>query len=353
MRKLSIYIILCVTAFVSNAQDPGFSQYYATPMYVNPAFTGDKQGVNFSINNRILTNFNIGRYNLMQVASVIPFSADFMYKSSKIAHNSGVGIAIYNETTGSDAQLVTNGAMVSVAHSVQLQKQHFMALGFQAGYIFKSIGEDFQWGSQYNEDFGYDPSITPDISGAYAHKTGFPTVGAGIEYFFNSGVVEDYFKKFDFDAYTGFAVYNVNQPNQSFFEGNESRLPISFKYNAGIKYHFSKQMALFPTFLWIKQNDNTQINAGFYANIRTVKSEKPNNQIVNIIVGGWYRKGDSYIATVGFTVYDFKFAISYDFNASNYEVLDRGKGATEVSLKYSLPVKGRQRYSRGLLYPSF
>ena len=192
-------------------------------------------------------------------------------------------------------------------------------MGIQAGYVRKTQGDNFNWGSQYSEDFGYDPSIPSSVDGLLQTYSHFPTFGFGLEYFYNSGVLEDYFKRFDFDAYSGIAVYNVNRPNQSFFEDSEARLPLIIKYNAGLKYRVSKRFALFPTVLWEHQNLNNQVNIGMYANVRTILTEEVNKKAVNIIVGSWYRVGDSFITTLGFTVYDFKFAISYDVNAPHLE----------------------------------
>ena len=355
MKTLSLFTFLLCFSLFGHAQDPGFSQYYAVPMFINPAFAGDKQDMSIGINNRTFTNTQLAHYNLTQITGIVPFDANFLYNStSETNHSSGVGITVYREATGSHNELNSFAALASVGHCIQIERQHFLSFGMQGGYVRKTQGDNFNWGSQYSEDFGYDPSIPSSVDGLLQTYSHFPTFGFGLEYFYNSGVLEDYFKRFDFDAYSGIAVYNVNRPNQSFFEDSEARLPLIIKYNAGLKYRVSKRFALFPTVLWEHQNLNNQVNIGMYANVRTILTEEVNKKAVNIIVGSWYRVGDSFITTLGFTVYDFKFAISYDFNATNFEYNNKGKGATEVSLKYSIEMSGkRERYSRGLLYPSF
>jgi len=356
MKRFLHTIFFISLSFLSFSQDPGFSQYYATPMYVNPAFAGDKQDLNFTINSRQYTNTTIANYNLTQFSGIIPIDASFLYnKSSKANHNSGIGVSVYREATGEGGQLNSMAGFLTLAHSIQLEREHFLGVGLQAGYNIMEQGDNFQWGSQYSEDFGYDPTIIPSVSGLANLKSTYPSFSAGIEYFYNSGVVEDYFKKHDFDAYVGFAAFNVNQPNQSFFDESESRLPLSYKINGGVKYHATNMLAFFPTVLAVYQNGNVQVNTGFYVNMRTVDTKKSNKKHVNILAGAWYRVGDSYIATLGFTVMDVKFAVSYDFNATNLSINNQGKGATEVSLKFSIPSSGRKagRYSRGLLYPSF
>lgn len=356
MRKhYYIFIFTLIISTTVFGQDPGFTQYYAAPMFLNPAFAGDKQDLNFSVNSRSFANTDIANYNLTQLTTLIPFETNFLYNdNTPVDHSSGAGVSLYRETTGAHGELNTLGAIGTIAHNIQLERQHYLAFGLQAGCIYKKQGDNFNWGSQYSENLGYDPTIIPTVDGLSNLYSLFPTFNLGFEYFYNSGVVEDYFKKYDFDAFAGLALYNVNRPNQSFFENTDSRLPINTKFNAGMKYHATKRFALFPTILWCNQNKNNQYNLGMYANIRTVQTIEAKKSIVNIIAGVWYRVGDSYITTIGFTWYDFKFALSYDFNASNLEYNNRGKGATEISLKYSVPSKGRgDRYSRGLMYPSF
>ncbi len=350
---LSTYFVLACSLL--HAQDPGFSQYYATPHNVNPAFAGDDADMSFGVNVRQYQNKFVADYNLAQISGFVPFNANFLYgKHSKMNHNSGVAASVYREATAGDGNLNSFGAVVSLAHGIQLERQHFLSMGIQAAYVRKTQGDNFEWGSQYSEDFGYDPNIIPDVGELYDLFTQFPTIGVGLEYFYRSKTTESYFKKNNFDAYCGIAAFNVNRPNQSFFNSTEARVPISFKVNGGLKYYATKSLALFPTVLWINQNMLNQINVGLYATIHPVKGKKVNNKTASLIMGVWYRVQDSFIASLGFSYSNFNFAVSYDFNATNFSVNNMGKGATEITLKYSIPYKVKDRkYLRGSVYPSF
>src|SRR3954464_15671772 len=52
MRKLIIILTLFSTARLLHAQDPEFAQYYAAPLYLNPAFTGTASDHRFIANHR-------------------------------------------------------------------------------------------------------------------------------------------------------------------------------------------------------------------------------------------------------------------------------------------------------------
>ncbi len=45
--KKSLFVFLCIAVFQLNslAQDPGFSQFYASPLTLNPALTGKFDGL--------------------------------------------------------------------------------------------------------------------------------------------------------------------------------------------------------------------------------------------------------------------------------------------------------------------
>src|SRR5689334_13963919 len=44
MRRFSLFIATLFTALAATAQDPNFSQFFASPLTLNPAFTGKFDG---------------------------------------------------------------------------------------------------------------------------------------------------------------------------------------------------------------------------------------------------------------------------------------------------------------------
>lgn len=336
------------------AQDPVFSQFYATPTFLNPGLIADNAGINASINSRFNTNSQLSSYNLNQLSIIVPFEIGDIFSNlvTRKEHRSGAALSVYREGTGDESQLNTMGLLLTLSHSIQLQKEHFLSLGIQGGYIYKKQGDDFMWGSQYEEDYGYNSNIEPSL-GDINLTSDFPTINAGLVYFYNSSSLVDYFKKFNFDAFVGVSVYNLNTPNQSFYENAESDLPMTLKVHGGLKYYTNKYFYLFPNVLWVRQNANNQINLGTYASIKTAKSRKEDNNDFNTIIGVWYRVGDSFIASLGLQIKQVKLAVSYDFNASSFEYNNRGEGALEISLKYTVKNAKRKSFERGLIYPSF
>ncbi|MBK8808403.1 MAG: PorP/SprF family type IX secretion system membrane protein [Bacteroidales bacterium] len=357
-KKISFVIYLFLLVFgISRlvAQDPVFSQYYAAPSFLNPGMISDVQGLEVTINSRLNTNKEFSQYNLNHVTIAVPLNMAFLYgPGMRHDHRTGLALSAYREATGNEnGKLNTLGFILSFSHCIQLQREHYLSLGIQGGYVNKHISDDFMWGSQYVEDYGYDPDIIPSVSDLLNLNAHIGTISAGLVYYYNSSSMLDYFKKNNFDAFLGVSVYNLNTPNQSFFDNVTSELPLQTKVHGGIKYSTNKKFYIFPNMLWVHQNGNNQINIGAYTNIRTFKSSKEDGNNFNTILGVWYRFGDSFIASLGTHIGQFKFAVSYDFNTSNFKINNHGKGTCEISLKYSIVNAKNKRLERGLIYPSF
>lgn len=353
-RIAKIIVALCFCLFLaqaSYAQDPTFSQFYTSTMFLNPAMAADGQDPNAIIANRIYTNSQLSQYRLTH------FSGNYQFKiqpqvygrRNKFDHNSGAGITAYQEATGAN-NLNTTGFFGTVAHSIQFSKAHYLALGIQAGYAQKKLSGDFDWGSEYVYGVGHDENIEGYIEDGEVGK-GYFTLNAGMMWFYNQSKLKKYMRKHNFDAFAGFAAYNLNSPNISVTD-NKTRLPLNFKLNGGLKFSVHPQVHVFPTFVYMRQNGNNHMNIGFYSNIKSQTAVYAKKAKMNFIGGLWYRLGDAVVPLIGVSMYDFKLLISYDINASKFKYKNRGKGAAEVSLKYTLH-KTQEKYTRGLLYPSF
>lgn len=322
-------------------------------MFLNPALAAEKQGITASFNNRTYTNKQISSYSLNQLTLIYPFKLKKLFYSaaSKIDHQSGAALSVYHEATGDDAHLNTLGVLISVAHSVQLAKEHFLSLGMQGGYVRKAHDDNFKWGTQYDPDIGYNENITPSVTDILDLVSDYPVFNAGIVWYYKNSSMKKYMRRFNMDAFNGISLYNVNTPNQSFIEGYKVDVPLQFKLHGGVLYKISPLVQMSPSYIYVRQNANNQFNIGTYFSF-TTPSMVTQEKDIKALLGVWYRWGDSFILSAGSKIQQFTFAFSYDFNTSEFNYKDRGKGTFEFSLKYSL-APPKEAMQRGLLYPSF
>jgi len=352
IKKIGLICLIACQSFSKIfGQDPVFSQFYAASLFLNPAFAADKQNTNFTANHKTYTNKEFNAYNLSQFTAIVPLHLKFMSRNANSENSSGVGFSFYREATGSRGELVTMGFMGTVSHCVRLAKAHFLSFGIQGSFINRKQGDNFDWGSQYVQDVGFEKDIQPTLGLPNLSKN-FPTFNAGMVWFMNNTTMQSFLQKFRFDAFAGMSVSNLNMPNQSFYTGENTRLPMNWKIHGGLKFGINPQVSVFPNVLWVRQNLDNQLNIGAYASLKPKTVDTKDNSY-NAILGLWYRAGESVIASIGSQFQDFKISLSYDFVASRKFIFkNRGKGALELSLKYTIP-STKAHLQRGYVYPSF
>lgn len=350
-----IYILLIAIGSMATlkgyAQDPTFSQFYSSTAFTNPAMTADGQDPNLTIANRSNTNDKFKEYRLTQATFNYQFKImpSVYGRRNKFDHNSGSSLIFFQESNGAGL-LNTNGVLAGLAHSLQLGKAHYFSLGLQVGYGQRKMKGDLNWGSQYEPGFGFNETIEGYLDGENPSK-GYLMMNAGLMWNYNSSKLKQYMRKHNFDAFAGIAFYNLNSPNVSITD-NKVKLPYNIKLNGGLKFSAHPQVLVFPHFVYMRQNANNHLNIGAYSSIKTKTSAYAKKSKFSVVAGLWYRLGDAIVPLVGAGMYDFKLLLSYDINISKVTYQSRGRGATEVTLKYSFH-QDAKNYTRGVLYPSF
>ena len=113
------------------AQDLHFSQFLATPLYINPSMTalvsGDCRAV--------------GVYRSQWREVSIPFNSIFASYEHKLfigKNTAGLGIMIANDQSG-DAKYTINDIRISMAYHWRLEN-NVLSVGLQPGFYQKMIG---------------------------------------------------------------------------------------------------------------------------------------------------------------------------------------------------------------------
>lgn len=332
-----------------NAQDAVFSQYYSSSLYLSPCFAGLEPNLNIGVNTRTQWKSSGTPYVTHQLSVIKPF-----YKYGLTDKNvGGVGLSIYQDKAG-DFGYQTLGANVSGAYNLRTGEHHSFTFGLQAGVIQKRINlPKLEWGSQFNEFKGFDPNKNPDLiqsDGSLAGQKLLLDLGAGLMYYYKAG--RDRREK-GMSIWLGYSAYHINRPNESFIAGNTSKLPMMSKGLVGFEFTLGSRFNFSPNALVVMQGQDTkdvkgisnmQINTGMYITYLLVEPES-DMLPKDIILGGWYRLNDSFIASLGLVSNVYTIGFSYDLNQSSLKTVTRGQGAWEVSLKIQVPKKEKvKRY---------
>lgn len=293
--------------------DPHFSQYYAYPLWLNPALTGVIDG-DYRISGDYRTQWaNYGK----------PFSTAGVSIDAATGKNIGVGLNVLNMSAG-DAGYNYLNAMASVSYSgVKFGKTKTTRLvfGIKAGIINRRLDPaKFQTGSQYSPTIGFDPSIFNGESVRTPSSRSFDA-GAGAVFF-------DGNPNHRFNPFVGFAATHLTQPKDPFApEGNNHNLPVRYLVHGGSRIKLTDQISLTPTGLYMHQGNAEEIVAGAYAQLAV-------NPEFDFLVGGNYRFNDAAIPFAGFHFKNFVLGLSYDVNTSDQRRLVNGSQSFEVSLSF-------------------
>lgn len=337
MKKTIIILTFLLFGLKSYGQDPQFTQFYAQPLYLNPAFAGTTEKT------RINTIYRNQWSKLPRAFSTYAVSIDQNIPEL----NSGLGISIMTDRQGiSNYKLLDMGLIYS--YRLQIHDKWVIHTGLQFNWARRSLDtEKLIFGNQLDEDIGFTGASSGEISDQPARN-----------YFdFSTGLLA-----YNKTTWVGVAMHHINQPNQSFFLNQESHVPFKFTVHGGAKIKFtkgeytndSKDYTISPAFNYRFQDKFDQLDLGAYINYHP------------IVIGLWYRgipvlknnfdftNQDAFAVLIGYSYRDFLIVgYSYDLIISR---LGTGTGGShEITIgyefKYGKPKK--KKYEKFLPCPKF
>ncbi|MFC2175526.1 type IX secretion system membrane protein PorP/SprF [Bacteroidota bacterium] len=303
------------------AQDPQFSQFYANPIYLNPAFAGSKRCPRVAINYRNQWPAISGTFST--------YSASFDMDVNAL--HGGLAGHFMADRAGEGTLNSFEGSLI-YAYRLNVSRKFSIRIGAQATIIQRSIDwSKLTFGDQIDPRFGF---VYPTQEVEPRKNRLFADFSAGI-----IGYSEMFF--------VGFAVHHMSQPDEGF--AGVSKLPIKFTGHAGVNIRFGRQRdeakkwAISPNILYQHQQDFQQLNYGFYVS-------------KGMIVGGlWFRQNfknaDAFIAMIGVQYGAFKFGYSYDVTVSSLS--NNTAGSHELSLGLQFGCRKPKKKFRAIDCPSF
>lgn len=304
---------MLVAAMDLRAQDPQFTQFYASSLYLNPAFAGA------NVCSRLSTNY---RHQWPGIpGAFVTYSAAF--DQSAPAFNSGFGLLFMNDKAGSGS-LRSTSINLLYSYEIQLTKKIAARLGIEAGRVVRDINF-------------YDLVFADQISRGGVATFEIPS-GDKVSYMdFSSGALV-YGKRF----WAGVATHHINKPNQSLI-GSDSPLPIKLSVHAGynlpvgtstLKKSEIESQYFSPAINYRAQGKFDQLDLGIYYNN------------MPLVLGVWYRglplfkayepgyRNDDAVAILaGVTLYEnLRFGYSYDLTISRLSTSTGG--SHEITLSY-------------------
>ncbi len=307
--------MLLVFAFANNklqAQlDAHFTQYYAYPVWVNPALTGVIDG-----SSRVTVNYRQQLPGLYAPMITKGVTADF-----SLPKNFGLGVTALNQSS-SDAGYQNTNAYLSFSYRVRLSAYGILSGGFQMGVINKKVDPNkFQFGNQFNPVIGYDPTIPSNEIFAFRSATSFDG-SVGLMYF-------DGDPKKSYNPFIGVSLYHPTKPVNRFLSGGENNtIPMRYTIHGGMRVQLSNRAELIPHALYMKQGTASELAGGMVCNLMIEQGK-------DIIVGGMYRHKDAVAPSIGLRFNGLTIGLSYDVNISDLKTASSSNGGYEISISFT------------------
>lgn len=313
---IAIFIFL---GFDLDAQDPHFSQFYISPLTLNPALTGMKNG-----DIRVAANYRRQWATVSEPYQTMSIAADYNILRGNIGDNMmGVGIVVFNDKAGTSSLRRTRVAgTIGYSQNVGFEGA-YISIGFEGGLIQQSVDPNkLLFESQYD-----GASLNNNIgSGEDFVKTSM------INLDMTAGLAWSYTPDKYTSFYAGASVGHLNQANMSYLGDPTDNLKMKYTIYGGAEFRLNGYVSFLPRAVILKQGPHKEINMGFYAKLNLSEPKSVNPFAISI--GGMYRLKDAAIPMLRIDYGPTAFAFSYDLNISNLSEASNSQGGMELSFIY-------------------
>jgi len=309
-KLLLIMKLTCFTTTGLQAQDAEFSQFYAAPLHLNPAFAGVGTGP------RVVLNYR----NQWPELNNAFITYDLSYDQEVKALQGGIGIELLSDHLSNNL-VSLNSANFSYSYQIGLSRNFGLKAGMGIGFSQYRLHPDLLvFGGQIDPLSGSVNSTGGDPLPATDSRT-YMDVNAGALL---------YSKRF----FMGIAAKHLTKPNISFYN-NDATVPLRLAANFGYQINLKKKSSLTPDVLYAEQGKFHQINAGAYL------------KISDVFGGIFYRNtnntGDALIFMLGLQHDFFRFGYSYDWTLSDLTGVSGGAHELSIIFNYHDSKKAAQK----------
>ena len=309
------------------AQDPSFTQFYANPMYLNPAMAGSANCPRISMNYRNQWPSLRGAYLTNSVS---------IDKGVEELHG-GIGLQILNDIQGEGA-LTNTQINLTYSYHLQASRKLYVLTGIQASYQQRALDkEKLFFGDQIDPNYGFIYPTQENVT-EFTDNVSYADISLGT------------FGIYDEKHFLGVALHHVSEPEDSYI--TENYLPRRFTVHAGTKIPVGRTQKMglrgggpfiTPNILYMSQNGANQLNMGV-----SLTNES--------LMGGLYFRNnfsnsDAILIVLGYESNGIRLGYSYDYTIS--ELMGASGGAHEVSLTIQLACRQKRKKLKAIKCPKF
>jgi len=312
--KLNIYLLVLGFIGVCNislSQDIHWSQFNDNQLFQNPAHAG-----HFNGDYRFISNYRNQWKSVTVPFSTLSASIDMRKK------NLGIGVLFFHDQAG-DGKFKTIEAQVNLSYQLNLVKDssHVLRFGLNGGLNHRQLNWDkLYFDNQYN-GYVFDPTL-PTNENYQADSKSNLSIGLGI--------MHEWKRTNRFKITSGIGAYNLNQPNQGFYNSIIKR---DIRLTTFVKgtFQLNTKWDVVPSIQYAQQGIYRELIVGSSLKYYLLDTPK---KYQALYIGGWNRGVDASFLSLGMDYNDLFLGISYDINYSKLVPASRLRGGFELAARY-------------------
>ena len=331
VRSLLGFLFAILCSAMLGAQDNHYSQFYASPLTLNPALTGAFEG-----RYRVSSIYRDQWRNVLEEPiKSYSVAGDFRFSPRKrnvVEDAIGLGILFNNDRVGI-VDFNTTQIAVSLAYhkSLGVDNNQYLSAGFQAGITQRSVNYgSLTFQDQFDGFSGFTASTLEDLP---ANNFAYLDLSTGLNYTAKLGRKSNIF--------AGLAYHHFAQPVVSFDRDQDKGDLLYGRFSTQFAANFpvggrQSRVSLSPRVLFAKQGPHWETTVG--TNLRTVMGQAGTSAFH---IGTWVRPVhndvgaglDAAVVMLGFEINNVLLGLSYDLNINALSARQR-QGAFEISIAY-------------------
>lgn len=304
----------------AKSQDVHYSQFYNSPLNVNPGLTGIFNG-----DTRVIGSLR-DQWRSVPVP-YLTFSGSFdtrilPKKSEKYFY--GVG-AIFNYDQSGDGNLNITDLNLSGSYTYLINKQNLLTGGILLGVASEGFNPSgLTWSTQWTGET-FDPNLGTGEIFTRSERYTYLETGVGANYRFQADSSRT-------RVNIGFGLFHLTQPNAEYLQIENTRLPMRTALNGMANIQVARSFDLQVHALAQFQDVYNEYVLGGL--IKMYISQKKGNEF-RMDLGASYRTSGFVIPTLAFNWREFYLGMSYDVNLSPFrDDFGLRRGGPEAHFRY-------------------
>jgi type IX secretion system PorP/SprF family membrane protein len=317
---------------ISRAQDPIFSQFYSSPLSVNPALAGNGDANWRFVGNRRSQWIGEGLEPLSTTS--LSFDGKLFKQEGKETNYIGGGVLFLQDRGLSGAYKSNSFHFIASSHiSLDEDDRHGLSLGLGGSYSntlidFSQLDFSQQLGSSgFNRSL---PTMEPYLSNVKPYFSMF----AGVNYSYAT-------ESSSFDI--GVSGYRFMKTTRSALNDQQQTDPPRYNVHADFQTYLSDRMVFNTNAIYVFESNLQSYTAG--VNFGHIFGEPELPTVLNM--GLWYRSNEAVIPYLGMVYRNLQFGMTYDIPTAS----SANSAGNLKTYEVSLIIRSPQRTSRPIPCP--